>query len=88
MHGREARAEIAVVRDFEKLLGGGERFLRAHDALLDRRVAAQECARDLVHAESAQDVEDQRDLRFFPQPRMTAGEHHAELPIFDHARPE
>ena len=83
MDGRKARGEIVGIRDVEQPLRSREHFLRARDALLDRRVAADERAGDFAHAEAAQDVEHERDLRLLGQPRMAAGEHHAQLIVFD-----
>ncbi len=65
-----------------------QHLLGPRDALLDRGMAAHEGARDFVHAEAAQDVQDQRDLRFLRQPRMAAGEHHAQQVVLDRVRGE
>ena len=86
-HGREALREFGVGQ-IEQPSGAREDLLSPGDPLLDRRAAGEERARDLRRAESAQDVEDQRDLRFLRQPRMTAGEHHPELLIADRVRRE
>src|SRR5205823_14862457 len=48
--------EVSGVRDLEQALGTCERLLRAHEALLDRSVRADEGAGNLVDAEAAQDV--------------------------------
>ena len=48
-----------------------------------RSVTAHECAGDFIYAKGAQDVEHQRDLRFFRKPGRAAGEHHAKLIVLD-----
>ena len=46
-------------------------------------MAADEGARDLVYAEAAEDVENERDLRLLCQARLAAGEHHPKHVVFD-----
>jgi hypothetical protein len=46
-------------------------------------MAADEGARDLVCAEAAQDVENERDLHLLCQARLAAGEHHTKQIVFD-----
>jgi hypothetical protein len=80
------RGELSGSCDVEQPLRCCEHFLRPRDPLLDRTVGADERARDLAHAESAQGVQNQRDLRLLGQPRMAAGEHHAKQVVFDCVR--
>src|ERR1700680_2726165 len=47
LHGCKARAEVAV-REVEQMLGTRKDLLPARDALLDRGMAAEEGARNLV----------------------------------------
>src|SRR5258708_11849810 len=65
------------------MLRFGQQLLAAPNPLFDRRVPAQAGAGDLIDAESAKNVEDQRHLRWFGQSRMTGGEHHAKHAVLD-----
>src|SRR5437899_261116 len=85
---RKPRGEVGGVRDLEQTLGTRECLLRAREAFLDRRARADEGAGNLVHAEAAQDVEHQRDLRRLREPRVAAGEHHAQLIVLDGVCPK
>jgi hypothetical protein len=88
VNGGKPRGEVLGVRDIEQLLGTGQNFLGAGDALLDGVVRADECSGHLVHAEAAEDVQDQRDLGLLGKPRRAAGEHHAQLIVLDLLRGE
>ena len=50
--------------------------------------AGEERVRDLLGAEAAEDVEDERELRLLGQARMAAGEHHSQLLVADRGRRE
>ena len=52
----------------------------------DAPVAAEQGPQTTTHAKTAQNVEHERDLRLFRQPRMATGKHHAELAVLDCAR--
>src|SRR5947209_8791396 len=87
MDGRKTRREVGILQ-LEQPLRAGEHLLPAGDPLLDSRLGAEEGARDLLDAETAQEVEDERHLRLLAQPGMAAGEDHAQLIVFDDARLE
>jgi len=54
----EAAGKVFGTRNVEQFVGTGEHLFGARNALLDRRMAADECARNLIYAEAAQDVKD------------------------------
>ena len=83
MNRRKARREVRWSLCVEEPIGPGQNFLSPRDPLLHCRVRGHEGTRDLVNAKTAQDMKDEHDLRFFGQARMAAGEHHAELVVFD-----
>ena len=82
MHGGQTRREI-FVGQVEAPPGRGEHLFCSHDSLLRRRRVRKKRCGDLVHAEPAQDVKDQRDLRLLREPRMTARKHHPEQVVTD-----
>ena len=83
LDGREARREVGSVRDIEQPLGARQDLLGPRESFLHRRVRTDERARDFVDTESAEDMQDERDLRFLREAGMAAGEHHAQLVILD-----
>jgi hypothetical protein len=70
IHGRKPRRKVSRRGNVEQALRSSEQSLRSRYPLLDRRMAADEGARDLGHAEPAQDVENERDLRLLDQARL------------------
>src|ERR1700733_14348670 len=86
MDSRQAGAKVLGACNLEQSLGSCEHRLGTGDALFDRGVAADKSAGDLVNAEATQNVENQRDLRLLPQPRMAAGKHHSKLVVLDGGR--
>src|SRR6516165_1290990 len=81
--GWKSRREVGRRGNVEQPLRCREQFLRTRYPLLNCRMAADEGARDLICAEAAQDVENERDLRLFCQARLAAGEHHTKQIVFD-----
>jgi hypothetical protein len=58
LYRRQAAGKVLCARNVEQFLGAGEHLLGARNALLDGSVAADECARNFIHAEAAEDVKD------------------------------
>ena len=73
-HRRQPRRELGAARHLEGDLRLGERPLRAHDALRDRRLGDEKGARDLVGREAAEQAQRERDLRLGREQRMARGE--------------
>jgi len=82
-HRYEAVAALGSCRDFEGDAGFGERTLRSHDPLRDRRLGGQERTRDLVGGEAAEQTQRQRDSRLARQHGMTRDEHQPQQVIAD-----
>ncbi len=78
VNGRESGRELGCLGHVEKPLGFREDFFCSCDPLFDGSVGAHESARDFIHAEAAQYVENERDLSLLGQPRVAAREHHAQ----------
>src|SRR5215831_2095924 len=83
VNGWKSRRELARRCNVEQPLRCREQLLCSRYPFLDCSTAADEGARDLVYAEAAEDVENERDLRLLCQARLAAGEHHPKQVIFD-----
>ena len=60
-------------------------FFSPGDSLFNRRVTAHKGVGNLVHAESAKNIQNECDLRLYWQSRMAAGKHQSKLVVFDRA---
>jgi len=83
MNGIEARGDVVVTFELEECLRLREISLGALKPFLDRRRRAQKGMGDLTSPEALQDVQNQRNLSFFRDLRMTTGEHHPQLVVAD-----
>src|SRR5262249_44469932 len=83
MNGRKSRRELGWRGNIEQPLRCREQLLCPRYSFLDCSMAADEGARDLVYAEAAEDVENERDLRLLCQARLAAREHHPKHVVFD-----
>ena len=88
VHRGQSRAEILRSRQIEQLRGARQDFLGARDALFGRRRTTQEGVGYLTDTESAQDMQDQRNLRFLSESRIDTREHHAQLIVLYRMGPE
>src|SRR5262249_9125821 len=71
VNGRKLRSELARRGNVEQPLRCREQLLCPRYPFLDcSMMAADEGARDLVYAEAAEDVENERDLRLLRQARL------------------
>src|SRR5215831_5320586 len=83
VNGRKSRRELGRRGNLEQPLRCREQLLCPRYPFLDCSMAADEGARDLVYAEAAEDVENERDLRLLCQTRLAAGEHHPKQIVFN-----
>src|SRR5262249_3693453 len=86
MDGRKPVRKISRRGKVEELVRCREHLL--HYPLLDRGMAADEGGGDLVDAEAAQDIENERNLALLREARMAAREHHAQQIVLDRVRGE
>ncbi len=77
-HRRQAGGELVAARDFEGDVLLGEGALGADDALGDGRLRDEECARDLLGGQTAEQAKRERHARFGGENRMTGGEDEAQ----------
>src|SRR6266853_471311 len=82
-HRREARGELVLARDLEGDARLRERPFGPDDSLGDGRLRDEECARDLVGRQAAEEAQRERCARLGGEYRMAGREHEAQEIVAD-----
>src|SRR5215469_3105145 len=83
LYGQQAHGQVVRAQHIEKLPRSCQHLFCPSNALLHGVVAANERCGDLIHTETAQDVQHERDLGFLGEAGMAAREHHVKLSVRD-----